>query len=151
MSPYLSSPNDSRNNRGSRYQETFFLFPIFSPPPLAPRRHVNPRRAHDRRALRHIFYRGTHSGCYRRVLPAQPRPICIRNFSLSRLDTAGVVGKIQVRGAIGRHALETSAPGYTQRETTFVATFPAGQILFRARRGPLSRILLSPHIFRYER
>lgn len=58
MSSYLSSPNDSRNNCDSRYHEPFFfLFPL--------RRRYKSKASSMRRALRHIFYRGTHSGRYR--------------------------------------------------------------------------------------
>lgn len=126
MSPYLSGPNDSRNNRDSRYQETcFLLLPRFFFPP---RRHINPRRAHDRHALRHIFLSGHAQRPLSRVLPTQSRPICIYNFSLSRLDTAGVAGKIQVRGVIGRYALEMGARlGYTQRERHLSQRFPRGR------------------------
>lgn len=145
MPLYLSGPNDSRNNRGSRYQETFFFVSLrfFSPP----RRHVNPRRARDRRALRHIFLSGHAQRPLSRVLPTQSRPICIRNFSLSRLDTAGVAGKIQVRGVIGRYALETSARlGYTQRERHLSQRSPRGKF-YSARDVARYRGYYFPRIF----
>lgn len=101
------------------------------------------------RALRHIFYRGTHSGRYRAYCLLSRDLYAFAIFPSRDWTRQGVAGKIQVRGVIGRYALERERL-YAAR-TTFVATFPAGQILFRARHGPLSRILLSPHIFRYKR
>lgn len=91
MSSYLSSPNDSRNNCDLRYHETFsLLFPLC--------RHVNPRRARNRRALRHIFYRSTHSGRYRAYCLLNRDLYAFAIFPSRDWTRQGVAGKIQVLG-----------------------------------------------------
>lgn len=64
MSLYLSGSNDSRNNRGSRYQETFFLvLSVFFSPSSSTRKSEASSR--PTRVTTYFFYRGTHSGRYR--------------------------------------------------------------------------------------
>ena len=116
MSSYLSSPNDSRNNRVIKkltLSRNIFLFPFFFPFC----RHVNSRRAHDRHTRYDIFfYRGTHSGCYREYCLLSRDLYAFTIFPSCDWARQGLAGKIQVRGVIGRYTLETSAYGYTQCE-----------------------------------
>jgi len=113
MSSYLSSPNDSRNNRNSRYQETFSSFLFFSF--LSTRKSkASTRPTHTRYDI--FFYRGTHSGCYREYCLLSRDLYAFTIFPSCDWARQGLAGKIQVRGVIGRYALETSAYGYTQCE-----------------------------------
>lgn len=55
------------------------------------------------------------------ILPTQPRPICIRNFSVSRLDAVGGGWKkIQMRHAIGGEYTKYALGKKIKREHTLV-------------------------------
>lgn len=119
MSSYLSSPNDSRNNCDSRYHETFFLlFLLFVDD-------INPRRAHNRRALQHIFYRGTHSGRYRAYCLLNRDLYAFAIFPSRDWTRQGWLEKSRCTAWLDD--THWNARGYTQRERHLSQRSPRGK------------------------
>lgn len=121
MSLYLSSPNAIRKTIAARVITKRFSSPLLSP--LC--RHVNPRRARTtRRALRHIFYRGTHSGRYRAYCLLSRDLYAFAIFPSHDWARQGWLEKS--RCVVWLDDTHWNARGYTQRANDICRSVPRG-------------------------
>jgi len=149
MSSYLSSPNDSRNNRDSRYQETFSSFLFFSF--LSTRKSKASTRPTHTHVTTYFFIGARTAAVIVSIAYSAATYMHSQFFPLAIGHGRGWLEKSRCVVWLDDTHWKR-ARTVTRSANDICRNIPCGANFIPRTTWPvLSRILLSPHIFRYKR